>query len=111
MHFAAEPVYWMNHHDSLFDQPNTFLPRRHLSAGGHESESNKVGILFTPFGYGRHSCLGERFALLQLATVVRTLVRYYSVEFLTSSSPTVSERQISTTLRPAAPFLVRALRK
>ena len=35
---------------------------------------------YTPFGAGRHRCIGEQFAYLQLSTVLATMIRRIEIK-------------------------------
>lgn len=43
--------------------------------GVDESADDSLAATDLPFGAGRHRCIGEAFAMLQISTIVATLVR------------------------------------
>jgi cytochrome P450 len=74
---AIDPEYW--------DDPSEFYPERWADKAYEESDEKVdfgYGMVskggnspYLPFGAGRHRCIGEQFANLQLATIVATFVR------------------------------------
>lgn len=75
----------------VYTNPDTFDPDRFFDkergegAGKHE---------FMAFGGGRHSCLGERFAALQIMTVFSTLLRDFEFELLDKEEPRIDYTSI-----------------
>ncbi|MFC7016201.1 cytochrome P450 [Streptomyces viridiviolaceus] len=57
---------------ALFPDPLTFDPDRWLDAAQTEALTSGA---FLPFGAGKHTCIGDRFALTELATAVATITR------------------------------------
>jgi len=74
---AIDPEHW--------DQPKEFLPERWRGKSYDESDEKVdfgFGLVskggnspYLPFGAGRHRCIGEQFATIQLGTIISTLVR------------------------------------
>nr|AIY55347.1 cytochrome P450 monooxygenase CYP51 [Wickerhamiella domercqiae] len=78
-------------HDDWFKEASRFYPERWLDTDeveklthasktetidyGFGSVSKGASSPFLPFGAGRHRCIGEQFAMLQLGTIIITLVR------------------------------------
>ncbi|KAI9093850.1 cytochrome P450 [Phlyctochytrium arcticum] len=69
-----------------FPQPEQFQPKRFLNSdeGNGEWTLNGVDIAqksarshFLPFGAGRHRCIGEAFAYVQIKTIVATMLREF----------------------------------
>lgn len=70
---------------TFFPDPEAFLPERW--AGAEDTEDTEkidygYGLVskgasspYLPFGAGRHRCIGEQFAYLQLGTIIATFVR------------------------------------
>ncbi|KAH9815292.1 cytochrome P450 [Melampsora americana] len=75
--------------ESIWKDATAFEPKRWINQPPIEAESEEgekidygFGAIssgtnspFLPFGAGRHRCIGEQFAYLQLATVVTTILR------------------------------------
>ncbi|KAL9654527.1 hypothetical protein ABK040_006592 [Willaertia magna] len=78
----------------VFDPDRLFVRKEH--------EKFKYGSL--PFGAGRHKCIGENFALLQVKSIISILLRYYDMELL---GPFPDPTYSSLVVGPAPPNLVR----
>lgn len=70
--------------DSQFPEPEKFLPERWLSS--QESEGcplakNAHPFSHMPFGFGPRSCVGKRFADLEMETFIMKLLRNYKIEW------------------------------
>ena len=63
----------------VFKDPDRFDPDRF---GPDRQEHKKHPMSFIAFGAGRHACLGEAFALLQLRAIWSTLLRNYDFELV-----------------------------
>jgi sterol 14-demethylase len=60
------------HNPEVFD-PDRFAPPR---------EEDKRDFAFIPFGGGRHKCMGNAFALLQIKAILAILLRRYEFELV-----------------------------
>jgi sterol 14-demethylase len=80
--------------DSYFPNPRTWDPHRWDDGSGaanlmaEHAEDEKIdygyglvskgaGSPYLPFGAGRHRCIGEQFAYVQLQTILATMVRIF----------------------------------
>lgn len=61
---------------------------------------------YLPFGAGRHRCIGEQFAGVQLLTITATMVRHFKVRNLDGSKDVVSTDYTSLFSRPQAPAVI-----
>jgi sterol 14alpha-demethylase len=61
---------------------------------------------YLPFGAGRHRCIGEQFANVQLLTITATMVRYFKFRNLDGSKEVVPTDYTSLFSRPQAPAVV-----
>ncbi|KAL9051439.1 MAG: hypothetical protein Q9162_006008 [Coniocarpon cinnabarinum] len=99
-----------------FPDPNRWDPHRWEAAGVKtEQEEEQVdygyGMIskgahspYLPFGAGRHRCIGEQFAYLQLGTIIATTVRYirfYNLDGQTDVVNTDYSSLFSVPMRPA----------
>lgn len=66
-------IYLMHHDPALFPDPQAFRPERFL-------ESRAAARTWLPWGGGRQRCPGRHLALLQLRTVLRTVIAMLKVE-------------------------------
>jgi cytochrome P450 len=93
---------WVTHrHPALWRDPDRFDPERFV--GG----TDRPRYAYFPFGGGPHACIGEHFALLEAAVLLRTILSRYRVEALDSEPPVAAQ----VVLRPAAPVRARLTRR
>jgi sterol 14-demethylase len=91
---------WVSHRmPGVFSNPERFDPDRF--APGREED--KKQFTFVSFGGGRHKCLGNAFAMLQVKTIFAILLRGFSFELL--HDPIVPESGL--VMGPKKPFRVR----
>ena len=62
-----------------FADPDKFLPERWLR--GHACRHNADSFANIPFGHGARSCVGQRFARLELFTLMVKLVQNFKLEY------------------------------
>ena len=62
----------------LFREPEAFDPDRFAPP----REEDKRDFAFIPFGGGRHKCMGNAFALLQIKAILAILLRRYDFELV-----------------------------
>ncbi|CAF3218671.1 unnamed protein product [Rotaria socialis] len=62
---------------NVYKNPEEFNPERFL---GENPEDQKEKFSYIAFGGGRHSCLGEKFAYLQVKTIWSILLRKFDFE-------------------------------
>jgi sterol 14-demethylase len=91
---------WVSHRiPSIFADPDRFDPDRF----GPGREEDKKLFSFIAFGGGRHKCLGNAFALLQVKTIFAILLRGFHFEL--QGDPLVAESGL--VMGPKMPFRVR----
>ncbi|MEY4513162.1 MAG: hypothetical protein RLZZ450_5284 [Pseudomonadota bacterium] len=91
---------WVSHRmPGVFTHPLRFDPDRF--APGREED--KKQFTFVSFGGGRHKCLGNAFALLQVKTIFAILLRGFSFEL--GHDPVIPESGL--VMGPKKPFRVR----
>jgi cytochrome P450 len=92
-----------NGSENVFTQQATFKPERFVD---EKVEFDKY--LFTPFGRGRHSCAGERYAFLLVKTIVVKMIKECKIEVETKGYQNVlNEKQLFNLLNPLAPVMVK----
>jgi len=74
---AASPLVFSNSEKSPFTDPHVYNPDRFSR---EVAEDKKERYSYFPFSLGRHACIGEKFAFLQIKTVLATLLKYYDLE-------------------------------
>ena len=101
--------HYLSPHFTLQDvkiQELTNLSPRFLDADVANSEK----FAYIPFGAGRHRCIGEGFAYVQIKTAVSTLLRTYRLELVDGYFPEVDfSTMIHTPKRPIIRYSPRVL--
>jgi len=93
---AVSPVV-AHRQANVFPKPNDFDPDRFLPP---REEDQKEKFSFVAFGGGRHGCLGERFAFVQVKTIWSVLLRKYEFELLDDKLPETDFDNIVAGPRP-----------
>jgi len=89
----------------VFKNPNEFNPERFL---GDHAEDQIEKFSFIAFGAGRHSCLGERFAYLQVKIIWSILLRKFDFELCQEHPQTDYSAFV---VGPKSPCMVKFKRK
>ncbi|KAK4879729.1 hypothetical protein RN001_007875 [Aquatica leii] len=79
------PTHWLHYNEKYFPEPHTYNPERF-------SEEQKRSIdpfFYLPFGTGPRSCLGRRFALMNLKVSVLYFVKHFRIEQDGSEKPII----------------------
>ncbi|KAL8736915.1 MAG: hypothetical protein Q9181_002211 [Wetmoreana brouardii] len=109
----------MGRSDKYFPNAAKWDPHRwETIAGPEEQEKEKMdygyGLVFTgadstylPFGAGRHRCIGEKYASLQLTIIVAILVRKFRVKLPEGLKAVPATDYSSMFSRPMEPALVQ----
>ncbi|KDN69988.1 putative cytochrome P450 51 [Colletotrichum sublineola] len=75
---------------------------------GYGANSKGTKSPYLPFGAGRHRCIGEKFAYLNLATIVSTLVRHVKFSTLDGKTGVVPPTDYTSLFsRPTQPAVLR----
>ncbi|XP_037048220.1 cytochrome P450 CYP12A2-like isoform X1 [Bradysia coprophila] len=72
------------HYDSqYFQNPNEFLPERWLRKETSNTcpVDKKAPFVYLPFGFGSRSCVGKRFAEMEMNVLLTRLLRKYRIEY------------------------------
>jgi len=77
-------IYPMHHNPACFPDPDEFKPSRWLSGGGADDAA------FAAFSLGARSCIGKRFAQIEMVTVLAMVARRFTV----SAPPGVTKEQL-----------------
>lgn len=107
--YFPEPLLWEPHR---WDEKH---PLAYTGAGEKEEfEDYGYGMIskgasspYLPFGAGRHRCIGEQFAYLQLGTILAMMTRLIKVENVEGKEDVVGTDYSSLFSRPLAPAMVR----
>lgn len=88
----------------IFADPNRFDPDRFAPP----RREDKIDWAYIPFGGGRHKCLGNAFAILQVKAILATLLRRYEFELV---DPEVKDDFHGLVIGPAEPCRIRYKRR
>lgn len=80
------------HTSDFFEDSDRFRPERFL-------DKPPAPFTFIPFGGGVHRCIGANFAMMEMKTVVRTVLK--RVSFAQTSEPSERQKAHHITLEPA----------
>lgn len=70
---VAVPAYSAHRNETLFPDPEEFLPERWLGEDGKEAQSS-----FIPFSTGSRGCIGRNISYIEQSMLMATLVRRYN---------------------------------
>ncbi|XP_068622514.1 cytochrome P450 6l1-like [Battus philenor] len=110
---AGTPIYvnvmGIHYDPKYYPEPEKFNPDRFLDKQG----DNTKGLIFVPFGEGPRSCIGRRFAMINLRKVLSTIFLNYEVRPLPGTrKPTdvvIDSRNLF--LSPGEPLLVEFVKR
>ena len=94
------PQFHVHTDERWYDAPETFDPDRWTE----EFEESLPDYAYFPFGGGPRHCVGMRFAMLELKTIIPTVAQRVEFKLLSDPDP---ELDMATTLRPAEDIRVR----
>lgn len=75
--FLSVSLYNLHHDPEVFSDPHTFKPERF-------AEEVDENTLFMPFGIGPRNCIAERFAMLEMKSLIIKLIKRF--KFLTNEN-------------------------
>lgn len=83
---VAFPTTALSRSEKYFDRASEFLPERWLRDDSHLHEECKHAkethpFVYLPFGFGPRSCVGKRFAELELMIFLIRMVREFEIEW------------------------------
>ncbi|BBN17082.1 sterol 14alpha-demethylase [Marchantia polymorpha subsp. ruderalis] len=64
----------------VYPNPDNFDPDRYIP--GREEDKKAGAFSYIPFGGGRHGCLGETFAYMQIRTIYSVMLRNFEFELV-----------------------------
>lgn len=86
----------MNHNPELFRNAEEFIPERYLES---QTAQTQNPYTYIPFSAGPRNCIGQKFAVLEIKSIVSKLLRHYTLKLAKDSEkePVLSAELI---LRP-----------
>lgn len=107
-HFFPEAMLWEPHRwDEGHPLAYTGVDQEEFEDYGFGMISKGASSPYLPFGAGRHRCIGEQFAYVQLGTVLATIVRLVKFQNVPGKEGVVNTDYSSLFSRPIAPAVVQ----
>ncbi|XP_047530199.1 cytochrome P450 4C1-like isoform X1 [Vanessa atalanta] len=75
-------IYDLHRRADLYPEPERFIPERFLP----EACAKRHPYAYIPFSAGPRNCIGQKFAMLEMKTLVSSLLRKYRLEAVTKPS-------------------------
>jgi cytochrome P450 len=97
-------IHLMQHDRELYAEPNTFRPERFLDASPRAE-------VWLPWGGGRKRCLGHHFAMLEMRTVLRTVLSRLEIVPVGTTVETARWRSVIVTPGRGSRILLRNRRR
>ena len=98
------PQFYVHTDERWYDAPETFDPDRWTEG----FEDSLPDYAYFPFGGGPRHCIGLRFAMLELKTILPTVAQSVEFELLSDPDP---ELDMATTLRPTEDIRVQVSKR
>lgn len=96
----AVNLYALHRHRTLWNEPDRFYPERFLA----DSNEPKHAFAFIPFSLGRHACIGQQLAKVEMRVILATLLKSHRV---TTCDTRVGSRTLLISLQPDRPVELR----
>ncbi|XP_045768064.1 cytochrome P450 4C1-like [Maniola jurtina] len=75
-------IYDLHHRADLYPEPERFIPERFLP----ENCADRHRYAYIPFSAGPRNCIGKKFAMLEMKTLISSLIRRFRLEPVTKPS-------------------------
>ncbi|XP_026482128.1 cytochrome P450 9e2-like [Ctenocephalides felis] len=69
------PIYNIHHDEKYYDNPHKFDPSRF----SEENKNNIKPFTYMPFGVGPRNCIGSRFALMEMKTLLFNILKEFDI--------------------------------
>uniref|UniRef100_UPI003B5C7B35 uncharacterized LOC119834290 n=1 Tax=Zerene cesonia TaxID=33412 RepID=UPI003B5C7B35 len=94
-------IYDLHHNEDIYPEPEKFIPERFLP----ENVLKRHRYAFIPFSAGPRNCIGQKFAFLEMKTVISGLLRKFKIEPVTKTDEVVLTADV--VLRSTHPLYVK----
>ncbi|XP_045447728.1 cytochrome P450 4V2-like [Melitaea cinxia] len=76
---ASIMIYDLHHREDIYPEPEKFIPERFL----HRNQVKNHPYAFIPFSAGYRNCIGQKYAMLTMKTLILSLFKKFRVEPVT----------------------------
>lgn len=101
---VSVPLYKLHKNPRIFDDPQSFIPERWTD----DFEDELPDCAYIPFGAGPRTCIGRRFAMIEMKIIIAIVAQNVDFELLSDPDPEV---RASLTLRPANEIQMRVRKR
>ncbi|XP_077506220.1 cytochrome P450 3A4-like isoform X2 [Amblyomma americanum] len=103
------PTWHVHHRPDLWPEPYRFIPDRFTP--DKEQGERRHPAAYVPFGLGARECMGRRFALLEVKTVLAKLVSSYIFRVCEETDDPMELTVPAVTVNPARKIKLRVARR
>ena len=96
------PVYALHRDEEFWPEPDSFKPERFLP----ENKDSINEFAYLPFGSGPRNCIGMRFALMEIKTILVKMLQQYRL-VRGPETPVPLKVQPKAVLAAAEPVMIR----
>ncbi|XP_050346912.1 cytochrome P450 4c3-like [Nymphalis io] len=94
-------IYDLHHREDIYPEPKKFIPERFLPI----NQINRHPFAYLPFSAGPRNCLGQKFAMYEMKTLISGITRTFHIEPVTKPEDIVFTANII--LRTTEPIYAR----
>lgn len=76
------PIYTMNRNEKVFENPESFKPERFLAENSMENQNS---FNYIPFSAGPRNCIGQKFALYEIKSIVSKIINNFEISLTKES--------------------------
>ena len=112
--YFPDPLHWEPHRWDTESDEKSQVPAAAVKEEDEEKVDYGYGLVskgtsspYLPFGAGRHRCIGEQFAYVQLQTILATLVRGFTFRNLDGKKGIVETDYSSLFSQPQRPAIIQ----
>ncbi|XP_050350003.1 cytochrome P450 4C1-like [Nymphalis io] len=96
-------IYYMQQREDLYPEPKAFKPERFLSG------EKRHPFSFVPFSAGPRNCIGQRFAKMEMKSVISEIIRNFKLEPIKKGARPIIKADL--VLRTTEPIYVKFIKR